>query len=436
MGMKVAKFGGSSVADAIQLQKVRGIVEADPERRFVVVSAPGKRYADDNKITDLLYLCKTHIDHNLPSEQIFQVIYDRFKSMEANLGIDVGLDHEFQKIKDRLKPGVTEDYLASRGEYLCAKITAAYLGFDFVDTRGLISFDENGRFIPEETQMALNVELAKHDKAVLPGFYGSTHDGTIKTFTRGGSDVTGALVSKAVKADVYENWTDVSGFLMADPRIVADPKPIEQITYKELRELSYMGAGVLHEEAVFPVREANIPINIRNTNEPSHPGTLITETSIPSDSIITGIAGRKDFTVIAIYKNMMNSEIGYVRRLLAILEGYDVSFEHIPSGIDTVCAVVSSNQTDGKLHDIIDDIEKRLQPDSIEVHEKMALIATVGIGMNRRLGVAARLFGAMEKAEVNVRMIDQGSSEMNIIIGVENNRFEDAIKAIYSAFVN
>ena len=436
MVVKVAKFGGSSVANAIQLQKVKSIIESDPERRFVVVSAPGKRYADDNKVTDLLYLCKTHIDHNLPSEQIFQVIYDRFKSMEASLGVDVGLEKEFQEIKDRLKPGVTADYLASRGEYLSAKITAAYLGFDFVDTRGLVTFDENGRFIPDETQMALTMELSKHENAVLPGFYGSTHDGTIKTFSRGGSDVTGSIVAKAVNASVYENWTDVSGFLMADPRIVDNPKPIEHITYKELRELSYMGASVLHEDAVFPVREANIPINIRNTNDPSHTGTFITDIPIPSDSIITGIAGRKDFTVIAIYKNMMNSEIGFVKRLLTILESNEVSFEHLPSGIDTVCVILSSKQLEGKLNNIMDDIEKRLQPDSIEIHEKIALIATVGIGMNRRLGVAARLFGAMGATEVNVRMIDQGSSEMNIIIGVENDQFETAIRAIYSAFVD
>ncbi len=436
MGTKVVKFGGSSVADAIQLQKVKNIVLSDPDRKYVVVSAPGKRYADDNKITDLLYLCKAHVDHNIPVDHIFQVICDRYKIMEANLGVDANITAELEKIRSNLYPGVTADYIASRGEYLCGLLTAAFLEFDFVDPAGLIKFDERGRYLAAETQEALSAELAKHEKAVIPGFYGSMPDGSIKTFSRGGSDVTGSLVAKAVNADLYENWTDVSGFLMADPRVVDNPKPIQQITYKELRELSYMGASVLHEDAVFPVREVNIPINIRNTNEPDHPGTIISDTAVPSENIITGIAGRKDFAVIALYKNMMNSEIGFVKKLLTILENNDISFEHLPSGIDTVCVIISEKQLEGKLQDLLEDIERHLKPDTLEVYQDIALIATVGTGMSRRLGVSARLFSALTEAEVNVRMIDQGSSEMNIIVGVENSQFETAIRAIYNAFVS
>lgn len=435
MGIKVLKFGGSSVADALQLQKVKKIVEADPERKYVVVSAPGKRFSEDSKITDLLYLCKTHIDNNLTAAHVFQVISDRYRMMEMNLGVNVGIDKELEAIKENLKPGVTADYIASRGEYLCGKLTAAVLGYDFVDPAGLICFDERGRYLPDQTDSRLSAELRKHERAVIPGFYGSDMDGNIKTFSRGGSDITGSLVAKAVGADVYENWTDVSGFLMADPRIVPDAKPIEKITYKELRELSYMGASVLHEDAVFPAREANIPINIRNTNNPDDPGTIISDEPHENEHIITGIAGKKDFAVITLYKNMMNAEVGFVKRLLTILENNDVAFEHLPTGIDTVCVVVSQKQLEGKLQDLLDDIERRLNPDSLEVYNDMSVIATVGTGMTRRPGVCAKLFGALNDAGVNVRMIDQGSSEMNIIVGVENDNFETAIGAIYNAFV-
>lgn len=436
MGIKVAKFGGSSVSDAIQLAKVKEIVEYDPDRRYVVVSAPGKRFSDDTKITDLLYLCKAHIDHNVPYDQVFQVIYDRFVAIEHNLGLDVNLQEEFRLINENLQAGASEDYLASRGEYLSALISAAYLGYDFVDTAGLIQFDEKGKLLNEETNNALAQELSKHERAVLPGFYGTYPDGRIKTFSRGGSDITGSLVARAVKADVYENWTDVSGFLMADPRIVKNAKPISTISYKELRELSYMGASVLHEDAVYPVRLAGIPINIRNTNEPKDPGTTITaEASPKEDTIIAGIAGHKDFTVIGIYKSMMNENRGFVRRLLEILNNYDVPLEHMPSGIDTISIVVSDKYLNGKLDDIVEEIQRKLQPETIDVFEKIALIATVGKGMDKRPGVSAKLFTALYKAGVNVRMIDQGSSEMNIIIGVENKDFETAIKAIYNAFV-
>lgn len=436
MGIKVVKFGGSSVADAIQLQKVKKIIEADPDRKFVVVSAPGKRFDDDSKITDLLYLCKSHLDNNLTPSHVFQVISDRYRMMEFNLGIETNIDQALEEIRSNLKPGMTADYIASRGEYLCGILTAAVLGYDFVDPAGLICFDERDRYLPEQTDSRLSAELAKHERAVIPGFYGSSMDGSIRTFTRGGSDITGSLVAKAVNADIYENWTDVSGFLMADPRIVPEAKPIKNITYKELRELSYMGASVLHEDAVFPVREANIPINIRNTNEPDNPGTVISDTpKESSEYIITGIAGRRDFAVITLYKNMMNAEVGFVKRLLTILENNGISFEHLPTGIDTVSVIISGKELEGKLQDLLDDIERRLNPDSIEVYQNMALIATVGVGMTRRPGVCAKLFGALNEAGVNVRMIDQGSSEMNIIIGVDNENFESAISAVYSAFV-
>lgn len=435
MGIKVLKFGGSSVADAIQLQKVKNIVMADPDRKFVVVSAPGKRFSDDSKVTDLLYLCKTHIDNNFTPDHVFQVISDRYRMMELNLGVNVGIDRELEEIRSNLKAGVTADYIASRGEYLCGKLAAAFFGYDFVDPAGLIVFDERGRHLADETYKRLSAELKKHERAVIPGFYGSDLEGNIVTFSRGGSDVTGSLVAKAVGADIYENWTDVSGFLMADPRIVPEAKPIKNITYKELRELSYMGASVLHEDAVFPVREVNIPINIRNTNEPENPGTIISDTPGEKDNIITGIAGRKDFAVLSIYKNMLNAEIGFVKRLLTLLENNDISFEHIPTGIDTVCLIIANNQLNDKLKDLLEDIERKLKPDSVEVVRDMALVATVGAGMNRRLGVCATLFTALNDAGVNVRMIDQGSSEMNIIIGVQNDSFETAIRAIYDAFV-
>jgi aspartate kinase len=437
MGVKVLKFGGSSVADGIQLKKLKEIVEADPDRRYVVVSAPGKRFDGDNKVTDLLYLCKTEIDNHIPYDQVFQVIIDRYSAVKLNLGIQVDLKSRYEEIRKNIEAGCSVDYLASRGEFLSAVLVAAYLGYDFVDTAGLIQFDSRGRLLPEETNEALKAELAKHERAVLPGFYG-TQKGTdkVRVFSRGGSDVTGSLVARAVEADVYENWTDVSGLLMADPRIVENPKPIDQITYVELRELSYMGASVLHEDAVFPVRGANIPINIRNTNKPDDPGTMITTTRPENTSrILSGVAGNKDFTVIAIYKNMLNKEVGFIRRVLTILEDLDVSFEHIPTGIDTVSVVISNDQLpEGKLDDVLDALERQVAPDSITVHDDIALIAAVGIGMSRRLGTSARLFTALAEAGVNVRMIDQGSSEINIIVGVSNEDFEPAIKAIYNAF--
>ena len=437
MGIKVAKFGGSSVADAIQIRKLSDIVKADDAIRYVVVSAPGKRYADDSKVTDLLYLCKTHIEHKIPYEQIFQVIYDRFMAVEADLGVDVDIKAELRKIKENIEDGASVDYIASRGEYLNAMIIAAYLGFDFVDAQDIIKFNDKGKLMEDMTNELIGKRLAKHECAVIPGFYGEKlEDGTIKTFSRGGSDITGALVARATSADVYENWTDVSGFLMADPRIVKDPKPIEKISYMELRELSYMGASVLHEEAIFPAKAEGIPINIRNTNRPEDPGTMITaDPEISENQIISGIAGRKHFTVIGIYKNHLANEKGFIRRLAGIIEDHDLTIEHLPTGIDTMSVVIDSKTLNGKLDEIVEEFKYQLKPDSIEVFENMTLIATVGAGMSARKGTSARLFTALADAGVNIRMIDQGSSEMNIIVGVEEKDFETAIKAIYGAFV-
>ena len=438
MGVKVAKFGGSSVADALQIEKIRNIIEKDEDIKYVVVSAPGKRFSEDSKVTDLLYLCKTHIEHKIPYEQIFQVICDRFMAVKVNLGVDIDLEAEFEEIKKNLEDGATADYNASRGEYLNGMIIAAYLGYDFVDAAKIVKFDEKGRFMEELTDKAIKKELANHEKAVIPGFYGSKIDASVKTFSRGGSDITGSIIARAVGADMYENWTDVSGFLMADPRIVKDPKPISTVSYKELRELSYMGASVLHEDAIYPARVANIPINIRNTNRPEDPGTIITAApaKLEDGQIIAGIAGSKDFTVIAMYKSLLSSERGFIRKLTGILEDHDIAIEHIPTGVDTLSVVVDNNVLDGRLDEVIDDFKRQLKPDTIEVFQNVALIATVGHGMSSRPGVAAALFTALAKEKINIRMIDQGSSEMNIIVGVENKDFEKAIKAIYEAFVS
>ena len=384
----------------------------------------------------MLYLCKTHIDHNIEYGQVFQVIQDRFRAIELNLGVDANLEKEFEEIDRNLREGASADYIASRGEYLNAKLVAAYLGYDMVDTAGLVLFDERGHFLDEATNEKLKEVVKQHPKAVFPGFYGSYPDGRIKTFSRGGSDITGSLVARAAGAEVYENWTDVSGFMVADPRIVKNPKPIDTVTYLELRELSYMGASVLHEDAIYPARAMNIPINIRNTNDPEHPGTIIlADAPLDNDQIIAGIAGSKDYIAISLYKNMMNSEVGFIRRCLSILEDYGVAVEHLPSGIDTLSVVLSSKSVEGKLADILDEIERRLAPDRIDVYEDLALIATVGRGMNRRRGTSAMLFGALGEAGVTIRMIDQGSSELSIIVGVEMRDFETAVRAIYDAFV-
>lgn len=444
MGIKVCKFGGSSLADAGMIRKVQRIVEADPERRYVVPSAPGKRRADDQKITDLLYLCHEHAKQNVPFEEVFALIAERYRQIVADLGLDLDLSPHLKQVKDQIAGGASADYTASRGEYLNGLLIAALLGYDFIDAAEIIRFDAAGRFDAEATHQLLSQRLKQHERAVVPGFYGSTPTGRIKTFSRGGTDVTGAIVARGVAADVYENWTDVSGLLMADPTIVDNPRPMKTVTYGELRELAYMGARVLHDEAIFPVREAGIPVNIRNTNEPDHPGTMIVKDEPaaaapahrPDEPAITGIAGRRDFTVIAVAKALMNSEIGYGRRLLEVLESHGIAWEHMPSGIDTISLVIEDQQLEGKLDTVVEEIQQTCHPDNISLYREMALVATVGRGMMYTPGMSGRLFSALGEAGVNVRMIDQGSGELNIIVGIEVKDFEKAVRAIYHAFVD
>ncbi|NLM37150.1 MAG: aspartate kinase [Firmicutes bacterium] len=438
MEIKVAKFGGSSLANASQFRKVRNIVEADPTRRYIIPSAPGKRDKHDHKITDLLYKCHVLAQKGQPFTEVFALIKERYLTICTELGLSLDLQADLDEIEARIKAGASADYTASRGEFLNGKILAAYLGFAFVDAADVIFFDAEGRFNAVKTQTVLSRELARYPRAVIPGFYGSTAGGQIHTFTRGGSDITGAIIARGVNAALYENWTDVPGFLMADPRVVKNPKPIREVTYRELRELAYMGASVLHEEAIFPVREAKIPINIKNTNDPEAPGTLIVSDNgnyRPPGSI-TGIAGRKGFTIIAIEKTLMHSELGFGRKLLSVIEDHGISFEHMPSGIDTISLVIADNQLNpNKLDQVLADIDHVCKPDSIEVIKDIALIATVGLGMAYTPGIAAKLFTALAAGGVNVRMIDQGSSEINIIVGVENKDFEEAMRRIYNAFV-
>lgn len=438
MEAKVCKFGGSSLADASQIAKVCRIVEADPARRFVVPSAPGKRTPDDRKITDLLYLCHDAAAQQVAFDEAWELVASRYRQIVADLKLGLDLGPTLETVRSAIAGGASADYAASRGEYLNGMIIAEALGYVFVDAAEIIFFNEHGRLDEARTYEATQRILGQAERAVVPGFYGSTPDGEVKTFSRGGSDITGAIVARAVAASVYENWTDVSGLLMADPRVVENPNVIETITYRELRELSYSGATVLHDEAVFPVRAAGIPVNIRNTNAPDDPGTTIVrgdDTSKVISGAITGIAGRKDFTVIHVEKAMMNAELGFGRRLLNVLEANDVSFEHMPSGIDTMSVIVADSAVEGRLRTLIEQIEADCHPDSIEVDPDLAVIATVGRGMMHTPGMAAKLFGALAGARVNIRMIDQGSSELNIIVGVDVADFEKAVRAIYAAFV-
>lgn len=435
MNTIITKFGGSSLADAVQFRKVKSIITSNKARKYIVPSAPGKRTSKDSKITDLLYLCHAHINAGISLDDVFNHIKNRYIGIVTDLELDLNIKSHLDIIKKDLEEGASSDYAASRGEYLNALILSNYLGFEFVDAKDVIKFNTDGCLNYDETLRLLKEKLSSIDKAVIPGFYGSDINGNIVTFSRGGSDVTGALVTASLNADLYENWTDVSGFLMADPRIISNPKPISTITYTELRELSYMGASVLHEEAIFPVRKAGIPINIKNTNKPEDNGTFIVEDSLSEDlQTITGIAGKKNFTVISIAKALMNSELGFCRKLLSILEQHNVSFENMPSGIDTVCLVISDSQLKNKTSLIVEEIKKTCNPDTIEVHPNMALIATVGKGMAKQKGVASKVFTALSEANVNIRMIDQGSSEINILVGIENDSFEKAIAAIYNAF--
>jgi aspartate kinase len=436
MGVKVAKFGGSSVADAAQLRKVQAILEEDSQRRIVVVSAPGKRTPDDAKITDLLYKCHDCARAGTLLDSVFETVAERYRGIVRDLDLSIDIEKDLEIVRDGIRRHATPDYAASRGEYLNAQIVAKLLGNDFVDAADIICFDAAGRLDTEKTVTAVSDRFRDGRPVVVPGFYGAQPDGSIRTFSRGGSDITGALVARGVHADVYENWTDVSGVLMADPRIVSNPRTIPELSYRELRELAYMGANVLHEEAVFPVIDLNIPVNVRNTNLPQDPGTLIVKQVNGPASPITGIAGRKGYTVIAVEKNLMNREVGIGRRLLTALERQQVSFEHMPTGIDTLSLVVESSYLKGKLEPVLEEIRRECRPDRIDVFENMSLIATVGRGMLHTRGVAGRLFGALASANVNVRMIDQGSSGINIIVGVEAGDFETAIRAIYREFVN
>lgn len=433
---KVVKFGGSSLASAEQFKKVGAIIKADPARRFVVPSAPGKRYDGDTKVTDLLYACYEKAVNGEEFSDFFQKIQDRYNEIINGLGITLSLEKEFSTIKNQFENQAGKDYAASRGEFLNGIVMAAYLGFEFIDAADVICFNENGEFESEKTDQKLKASLEGKEHVVIPGFYGAKPDGTIQTFSRGGSDVTGSIVAKAILADVYENWTDVSGFLVADPRIIKDSKVIETITYRELRELSYMGATVLHEDAIFPVRKEGIPIHILNTNAPQDPGTLIVESTcrVPKYTI-TGIAGKKGFASISIDKDMMNSEIGFGRKVLQVFEENEIAFEHMPSGIDTMTVFVHQDEFEQKEQKIISGIHRAVHPDYMELESDLALIAVVGRGMRATRGTAARIFSALAHARINVKMIDQGSSELNVIIGVKNNDFEDAIKAIYDIFV-
>ncbi len=437
MGMKVAKFGGSSLASAEQFRKVKDILLMDASRRIVVPSAPGKRSATDIKVTDLFYACNRLAASGKDISEAFDQIRERYHGIASELGLTVDLDAHLDDVRKHIQLGAGADYAASRGEYLNGILLADYMGWDFVDPQQGIFFDADGRLDSQKTQETLSALLAQHTHAVVPGFYGCDSHGNVKTFSRGGSDITGAIVARAAGADLYENWTDVSGCLMADPRIVRNPEPIRYVTYRELRELSYMGASVLHEDAIFPVRIAGIPTNIRNTNDPTAPGTLIGYEAEDIDSryTITGIAGHKNFAIINIEKAMMNAEIGFGRRVLQAIEEEGVSFEHMPSGIDTMCVVVHEDSLSGKKERLVQRIYELCQPDSVEIHSGLALIATVGRGMVRARGTSARIFNALTRAGVNIRLIDQGSSELNIIVGVDNLDFEVATRAIYREFV-
>ena len=437
MQLKVVKFGGTSLADSEHFIKVAEIIKADPSRRYVVASAPGKRTGDDIKVTDMLYNCYNMIRRHEDINEYYKNIVQRYTDIIKGLGIDFDITGELEYIKNAMMARSGRDYAASRGEYLNSLILAKYLGFDFIDAENVIFFKENSEFDEEKTNIAMKEELSKHTHAVIPGFYGCMPNGTIKTFSRGGSDITGSIVARAAQADLYENWTDVSGFLMADPRIIDNPLPISTITYRELRELSYNGATVLHEDAIFPVQKEGIPINIRNTNHPEDDGTIIVPFASESDNkhVITGIAGKKGFSVINIEKNHMGGEFGFAARVFRCLDLYDIHTEHLASGIDSMSHIVSYEELNKKLDEFIPELHKITEADNITVDTGLALVAVVGRGMKETKGTAARIFSAISNAEVNVRMIDQGASELNIVIAVYESDYEKTIEAIYNEFV-
>lgn len=432
---KVVKFGGSSLADANQFRKVAEIIRGDKQRRYIIPSAPGKRFPEDKKVTDMLYSCYNEVGKGKNATAELLPIADRFNGIISDLGLTINLDDEYETIADNFKRRAGKDYAASRGEYLNGIILANYIGFEFVDAAKCIFFTSDGEFDEDLTDACLSSVLSGYSEAVIPGFYGAKPDGTIKTFSRGGSDFTGSVVARAINAEIYENWKDVSGFLAADPRIVENPEIIRYITYKELRELSYMGASVLHQNAIFPVRTAKIPINIRNTNLPEEKGTMIVpEAPENSEKIITGIAGKKHFSVISIEKDEMNAEIGFLRRLLTVLDQEGISFEHIPTGIDTMSLVVDTEDLENHPN-IVKYIQEVARPNHLEVINNLALVAIVGRGMKERRGTATRIFAALSHADINIKMIDQGSSELNIIVGIDERDFEKAIKVIYDMFM-
>ncbi len=436
--IKVCKFGGTSMADAKAIRQVKNIIESDPARRFVVVSAPGKRFKDDIKITDMLYRCHREILEKGNCSKTFAIIKQRYIEIVKDLGLDLDIESVLDRTEKEIVENKTADFAASRGEYLSAIIMANFLGVEFVDATEIIRFDSHGKLNQDYTDDKVSTRLSNVERAVVPGFYGKNFQGELKTFSRGGSDITGSIIARGVKADLYENWTDVSGFLVCDPRIVDNPNVIKQITYKEVRELSYMGASVLHAEAISPVMKRRIPINIKNTFRPEDKGTMIVpndQYSNDDNTIITGIAGKKNFTVLLIEKSMMNAEVGFIRKVLSVVEHYGLCVEHLPSGIDTLSIILESEQlSNGVLNDLVGEIRENVNPDFVHVIENISLIATVGHGMARRPGTAATLFTALAQANINIKMIDQGSSELNIIIGVANTDYEKTIKAIYNAF--
>ena len=433
--LKITKFGGSSCASAEQFRKVRAIIESDPSRRFVVVSAAGRKTKKDNKITDLLYLCRAHVDYHVDYHPVFEIIRARFLEIKAELGLSTPIEADLDALCEKL-PDLSVDELVSRGEYFTARLMADFLGFPFVDATDVIAMEFDGSFNFEKTSENLKTVLSDHDCFVMPGFYGKTPDGAVRVMTRGGSDISGSILARCLQADMYENWTDVSGFLMADPRIVENPRNIERITYEELRELSYMGASVLHEDAIFPIREYNIPIHVLNTNRPQDPGTLVLA-KIEDDEngpLITGIAGKKGFLSIEIFKRNMSNMVGVVSGTLDVLRKYGVSIEHLPSGIDSFNVVLSRRDVEHNLYDILAEVKEKVSPDSIRVTEPLALIAVVGRNMNARVGSAGKLFTALGAAGVNIRMISQGSSEIDIIVGVSEPDFDKAVRALYDTF--
>ncbi len=436
--MKVVKFGGSSMADAGQYRKIRDILLADPERRVVIVSAAGKRFKNDHKITDLLYLCHAHSQYGVDCSQVFDMIASRYLAIRDELGIELDLETEFAALKQRIdSKSVTQDELASRGEYFSAKLMAAYLEFQFIDAADWVRFHFDGSIDKESSYETLR-SLVRGSGAVIPGFDGLMPDGKIRTFSRGGSDITGALAAAALDADVYENWTDVSGILMADPRIVEDPQPIPEVTYDELRELSYSGAQVLHEDAIFPVREKNIPLNIRNTNDPADPGTMIQERfdgDHDPNRFITGITGKKDFTVISLSKRGMSNQVGVLHKVLTVLVRHGISVDYVPNGIDNVSVVLPTEAIASSLYTILGEIQQEVQPDSLDVHDQIAVVAAVGRKMAYRPGISGKIFAALGEADINIRMINQGPDELNIIFGVDNRDFNAAIRVLYNSFV-